>query len=151
METVLTLIIAWLSANFALPESHNHPHVILMATESMQAERLNAAGRRQPEYSRTSGAATSTAQVEAFYNDTTNTIYLPRDWSGNTPAELSVLVHEMVHHLQSVAGLKYACPQEREKVAYLAQDKWLGQFGLNLIDEFELNAMSVLVRTNCFY
>lgn len=151
METVLTLIVAWLSANFALPESHSHPQIILVATETMQAERLHVAGRRQPEYSRTSAAATSTPQVEAFYDDTTNTIYLPRDWSGNTPAELSVLVHEMVHHLQSVAGLKYACPQEREKVAYLAQDKWLGQFGLNLVDEFELNAMTVLVRTNCFY
>jgi len=151
VETVLTLIVAWISANFALPESHNHPQIAFVATETMQTERLEVADRRQQGNSRASRAAASTPQVEAFYDNATSTIYLPHDWTGNTPAELSVLVHELVHHLQSVAGLKYACPQEREKVAYLAQDRWLNQFGLNLIDEFELNAMTVLVRTHCFY
>src|SRR5260221_11569978 len=31
---------------------------------------------------------------------------------GRTPAELSILVHEMVHHFQNVLGLKHECPQE---------------------------------------
>jgi len=34
----------------------------------------------------------------------------------------------MVHDLQNVGGLKYACPQAREKPVYQAQDKWLAQF-----------------------
>ena len=67
------------------------------------------------------------------------------------PLELSVLVHEMVHHLQNFSGLRYACPQEREELAYSAQAKWLDQFGLNLIDAFELDTLTVLVRTKCFY
>jgi hypothetical protein len=33
--------------------------------------------------------------------------------SHKTPAELSVLVHEMVHHLQNVEQLKFACPLAR--------------------------------------
>ena len=37
-------------------------------------------------------------------------IYLPEDWNGIRPAEASVLVHEMVHHLQNVGGLKYPSP-----------------------------------------
>jgi hypothetical protein len=52
---------------------------------------------------------------------------------------------------QDIAQANAAAQQERENVAYSAQDKWLDQFGLNLIDAFELNAMTVLVRTNCFY
>ena len=150
MQTVLTLIVAWLAANFALPESHDHPEVNLVAADAMQVERLKAAERGQPRKFRTSEEA-STPQIVAFYDDATQMIYLSHRWTGNTPAELSVLVHEMVHHLQNVTGMKYACPEAREKLAYLAQDKWLNQFGLNLIDEFELNEMTVLVRTNCFY
>jgi hypothetical protein len=65
--------------------------------------------------------------------------------------ELSVLVHEMVHHLQNAGGLKYACAQAREKTAYQAQDKWLRQFGRNLTVAFALDPMTVLVRTNCMY
>jgi Domain of unknown function (DUF6647) len=79
------------------------------------------------------------------------TIYLRKEWTGRTPTELSVLVHEMVHHLQNVGGLKYVCPAEREKPAYDAQDRWLSLFGRNLIDEFKLDRMTVLVRTHCLF
>jgi hypothetical protein len=34
----------------------------------------------------------------------------------------------MVHHLQTVGGLKFACPQEREELAYKAQERWLELF-----------------------
>ena len=58
----------------------------------------------------------------AIYYDATRTIYLPEGWTGDTPAELSVIVHEVVHHFQNVLRLKYECPQEREKLAYIAQE-----------------------------
>jgi hypothetical protein len=62
-----------------------------------------------------------------------------------------VLVHEMVHHVQNVGGLKYACPQEREKLAYTAQERWLGLFGRNLEADFEIDAFSLLVKTRCLH
>jgi hypothetical protein len=40
----------------------------------------------------------------------------------NGPRQLSVLVHEMVHHLQASADMRFACPAEREAVAYRAED-----------------------------
>jgi hypothetical protein len=43
------------------------------------------------------------------------------------------------------------CPQEREKLAYLAQERWLGLFGHNLESDFDLNPFSLLVKTKCFY
>lgn len=87
----------------------------------------------------------------AIYVDATKTIDLPDDWTGRTPAELSVLVHELVHHMQNAVGTKYACPQEREQLAYTAQDRWLGLFGQSLADEFGLDPFTVLVRTRCIY
>ena len=68
----------------------------------------------------------------AVYDDETKTIYLPKKWAGTTPAEISILVHEMVHHLQGMAKTRYECPQAREQLAYAAQEMWLGLFGRSI-------------------
>jgi hypothetical protein len=57
----------------------------------------------------------------------------------------------MVHHLQNVGGLKFVCPQAREKLAYLAQDKWLERFGLSLENEFDVDMFTVLITSACMY
>jgi hypothetical protein len=88
--------------------------------------------------------------VEAVYDDNKRTIYLPEDWQGDTPAEVSVLVHELVHHLQNGAGLKFQCPQERERTAFDAQIRWLEIFGKTLEEELGIDAFDTLVRTTCF-
>jgi hypothetical protein len=85
----------------------------------------------------------------AVYDDATRTIYLAEGWNRTDPAELSVLVHELVHHLQAGAQLRYECPQEREKLAYAAQERWLGLFNLTLASEFEMDPFTLLVRTRC--
>lgn len=155
MQSLLTVIVTWLSINYGLPASYDHPRIERVPAAQMDAVRARIAG------STTAGDATaglgqaesseSGRSIEAFYDDTSRTIYLPQGWVGATPEELSVLVHEMVHHLQNVGGLKYACPQAREKPAYQAQDKWLAQFNRNLTDSFALDPVTVLVRTNCLY
>jgi hypothetical protein len=50
-----------------------------------------------------------------------------------------------------VLALKHECPQEREKLAYLAQERWLGLFGHSLESDFDLDPFSLLVKTRCFY
>jgi Zn-dependent membrane protease YugP len=87
----------------------------------------------------------------AVYDDEMKTIYLPENWTGNTPAELSVLVHEMVHHLQSATPTRYECPQAREELAYIAQETWLTLFGLNLQDQFNIDPLTFVVSTRCIY
>ncbi|SFP83726.1 hypothetical protein SAMN03159463_04991 [Mesorhizobium sp. NFR06] len=91
------------------------------------------------------------SEILAVYDDDARTIFLPEGWTGGTAAELSVLVHEMVHHLQNVGGLKFACPEEREKMAYEAQEHWLQLFGGSLEADFKLDPFTMLVRTNCHY
>jgi hypothetical protein len=98
------------------------------------------------------GAGSSLAgqrDVVAVYEATTKTIYLRDNWSGDNPAELSVLVHEMVHHLQNAGNLKFECPQEREQTAYAAQERWLGLFGHDLLHDFEIDSFTLLVSTKC--
>jgi len=88
-------------------------------------------------------------RVISLYNVATKTIYLTPEWTGRTPAELSILVHEMVHHLQNVAHTAYACPLEREKLAYEAQEKWLSLFGQSLWSEFGLDRTTLVLTSAC--
>jgi hypothetical protein len=153
MGTMLIAIVTWLSFNMGLPAVYDQPRIEFATQEAMQTVRHRGAelGRSASLRTAASTQLESTPELEAFYDDATRTIYLAKGWTGKSPAELSVLVHEMVHHLQNVAGLKYMCPEAREKLAYAAQDHWLGLFGRNLMDEFKLDPMTVLVRTNCMH
>ena len=63
--------------------------------------------------------------------------------SQHPPAELSVLVHEMVHHLQAASDMRFACPAEREVLAYRAQGAWLGLFGESLESAFGIDAATL--------
>ena len=100
---------------------------------------------------RPTGRADSGRETVAVYDSTERTIYLPEDWKGESPAEVSILVHEMVHHLQTLAGTKFECPQAREQLAYAAQQRWLGLFGHNLEDDFQLDPFTLLVTTRCMF
>jgi hypothetical protein len=136
-----------------LPIVRAHPRLKLVSPAEIAALRFkgllsNPGTGIAPNDHGTSSAEGDTAAV---YHDATQSIYLPEGWSGSTPAELSVLVHEMVHHFQNVFGLKYECPQEREKLAYIAQDRWLAQFGQSLEGDFHIDAFSLLVKTQCFW
>ena len=88
-------------------------------------------------------------KIVALYDDDTRTIYLPEGWTGSTPAELSVLVHEMVHHEQNLSRRSFACPSAREAEAFNLQERWLVLFGTNLEAEFGLNVLARLALTRC--
>jgi hypothetical protein len=150
---LLAEIVAWLSGNFDLPASRELPRIGLIAAGEMAALRYR--GLSSTAHGRAATKLGEAALLEqarnaaALYDDASRTIYLPEGWTGDSPAERSMLVHEMVHHLQNMAGLAYECPQAREKPAYEAQERWLALSGLNLADAVEIDPMTLLVRTNC--
>ncbi|HXF88500.1 MAG TPA: hypothetical protein VNK48_09130 [Xanthobacteraceae bacterium] len=49
----------------------------------------------------------------------------------------------------NVARIKHDCLQAREKLAYVAQERWLRRFDLSLESEFDVDPFTVLVRTLC--
>ena len=150
---LLAPIAIWLSKEFALPSIQRYPEVELLSSAAINALRYKGLSpRASNKIASDSGPATpQTSETVAIYSDHEQTIYLAEGWSGRTPADLSVLVHEMVHHFQNVLGLKHECPQEREKLAYMAQERWLGLFGHNLETDFELDGFSLIGKTRCFY
>jgi len=150
---LLAPIAIWLAKEFALPAIERYPEVELLPAAAITALRYKGLSPHAPDKTVSdSGPATPQAnETIAIYSDHAETIYLADGWSGRTPADLSVLVHEMVHHFQNVLGLKHECPQEREKLAYAAQERWLALFGHSLEQDFELDGFSLLGKTRCFY
>ena len=148
MDTLLTTIVLWLSLNFNLPANYEHPRVEFAnqgrISELYNRDALTSRGALGGD--RAVGASDT---IVAIYVATERKIYLPEGWTGRTPVESSILVHEMVHHLQNIAGNRYACPQERERLAYEAQDKWLNLMGRSLESELQLDGFTRLVLTQC--
>lgn len=152
MQALLTAIVVWLSANIALPPSYDHPRIERMSSIEMTSllyQGALGAQRRETTTNENQDQSDQRRQVVSLYYAATKTIYLTPEWTGRTPAELSILVHEMVHHLQNVAHTAYACPLEREKLAYEAQEKWLSLFGRSLSSEFGLDRTTLALTSAC--
>jgi Domain of unknown function (DUF6647) len=139
----------WLASNFDLPTTKEHPAVAIVSQAQLVAKRLQQSSPSEGAAHATAHADPTQRRVVALYDDRARTIFLADDWIGTSPADRSILVHEMVHHIQNLAGIKYECPMAREKPAYLAQDKWLGQFGLSLEKEFDVDMFTVVVSLVC--
>jgi hypothetical protein len=150
---LLTQIAKWLTQNFELQPAAEHPKIEIVSPARMATVRFRGLTSNRPANVAAEAGRSAPPEfgqeVYALYDDVTRVIYLHQHWTGANPADVSVLVHEMVHHLQNAAGVKFTCPQEREKDAYAAQRAWLSLFNRTLEQEFEIDPMTVLVRTNC--
>jgi hypothetical protein len=137
MKILITAIMMWLTSNFDVPVTHEQPNIKFVSAQQMSQLRYGSL------------AANPGHELMAIYEDKSKTIFLSDRWTGSTPADLSILVHETVHHLQNVGHLEYFCPAEREALAYAAQEKWLNLFGQSLVGTFQLDPMTLKVRTAC--
>ncbi len=91
------------------------------------------------------------ADIIALYDPASRTILLSKNWQGTKTAAFSVIVHEMVHHLQQENGKRYGCVQEQEEQAFAAQDAWLAENGSSLEKEFGIDPFTRLVASLCPY
>lgn len=150
---LLAAIAAWLSADFGMSAVQDPPRVMLVPLAKLEMLRFGGLLPDRATHVDNGGDRTVSwdreYDVVALYDDATQTIYVQEGWTGATPAELSVLVHEMAHHLQNLAGSKYRCAEARERPAYVAQARWLALFGKSLGGEFSIDPMTLLVRTAC--
>ena len=153
-KALLTLITAWLAQNFDLPAIVDQPRVNVVDPKAMAKLRrggIGAEARTMAPAFNPSRPLDRNEDSIAVYDDDARTIYLSNGWTSRTPRDVSVLVHEMVHHAQNMTGQKFECLEAREKAAYAAQESWLAMFGLNLEDELNIDPFTVLVKGMCKY
>jgi hypothetical protein len=138
MEPLLNVIALWLSLTLALPAVPGHPEVRHVPPPQLVEIHTGAAAGSYED-----------RQVVGAYDPLSQTIFLRDDWDSRNPADVSVLVHELVHYLQDRAALRFECAAEREALAYEAQQRWLELYGTDLQRAFGVDAMTRKLRTTC--
>ena len=66
----------------------------------------------------------------AFYSKSEHLIYLADSWNKDDLVDQSILVHELVHHLQIEDHIQFACWGRYEAQAYELQIQWLRTQGV---------------------
>jgi hypothetical protein len=145
--TLVDALTDWLVTEQGLPRPAERPRVVLVPGRQIGALRHFGVATDLPQD--LARIVSGQRETVAAYDPATRTIYLRHDWSGRTAAEMSVLVHELVHHLQASAGRRFACVEASEDEAYAAQERWLRRFGASLEADFGIDAFTRLVSTNC--
>ena len=85
---------------------------------------------------------------QALYSHNDGIIYLTKDWRCSDPRDRGTLLHELVHHLQKLNGVKARCLAEYERQAYDLQLEWLREHGVQDpykfldVDEFTIHIIS---------
>lgn len=137
--TFLDFIVLWLDSQYQLGVPASHPDIIALPQAELVARRYGH------------GTLATPGDIVALYDKEARAILVSNSWTGGSLAELSVLVHEMVHHLQDESGTIFACPAQREKLAYHAQNEWLKLFDEDLEGAFGIDPALILVATACVH
>jgi hypothetical protein len=140
MDVLLKVLIVWVAGATGLPATDNLPELRFDEPAAIGAA-VNPTG------------LSADPITIAYYDASGPFVVLPTGWRPEDPFHLSMLVHELVHHLQQEAGLSYACPGLREREAYGAQQRWLESQGLDLVgnSSFQIDEMFLLLRTSCLF
>ena len=80
----------------------------------------------------------------AYYDPESATITLITPFNPRDPYDVSVVLHELVHHRQHDAAHWY-CPGAQEKSAYDLQSQWLSERGL----PDRINWIAVILEAGC--
>jgi hypothetical protein len=129
MDTLIVSLIAWIVAHSSLATSQP-PQIRFVPKPMMSSVYQRAA--KVPSFS----------HAEAFYQPSTATIYLPKTWRADDLRDKSVLVHELVHHLQAADRVNVSCMGTLERQAYDLQFKWLR--GNGVLDPYGFTGLDVL-------
>lgn len=139
---LLEALAIWVGAKLGQPVPTSLPRLVFRPSGQV-------AGLRLKQYASEIIQRQGRPDILSIYDSRDKIIYLSDSWSGATAADLSVLVHELVHHFQEVHQTKFECDAAREAKAFELQEKWLRLFGETLEEAFQIDPFTLLVRTSC--
>ena len=137
MDPLIVTLIAWIAAHSNLAAAPA-PRIQFIAKQEMSSAYRGAANARSFFY------------VEAFYQPATATIYLPKGWRAGDLRDDSMLVHELVHHLQAANKVRVGCSAALERQDYALQLDWLREQGIaDPYDFAGLDILTVIIAGSC--
>ncbi|MEJ2624293.1 MAG: hypothetical protein P8Z80_07065 [Pseudolabrys sp.] len=69
-------------------------------------------------------------KCEALYSNKDDTVYLSDNWRTNDLRDRSIVLHELVHHLQYLNHVKAGCESRLEFQAFKLRAQWLSKQGV---------------------
>jgi hypothetical protein len=91
------------------------------------------------------------ACVCGCYDHETQTVWLPHGCDPDDLLNRSTLLHELVHHVQTVTGMAYPCPAARERLAYGLQAQWLREAGVeDPYAAMDMDEFTIVIRSICW-
>ncbi len=139
MESFVLGLMVWISSVSGLPLSEDTPEITRV--EPAEIARLaNGPGVADPDVE---------SGYLALYHAGSGTVLLRSDWDRQSLRDRSILVHELVHHLQAAAGRDYVCRGAMEREAYDIQAAWLEARGAELLEVMNMNGLFLYAVTRC--
>jgi hypothetical protein len=91
------------------------------------------------------------ASVRGCYDQETQTVWLPHGCDPDDLLDQSTLLHELVHHVQTITRMAYPCPGARERLAYGLQAQWLREAGVeDPYAAMDMDEFTVAIRSICW-
>jgi len=145
MDALVLALMTWIQAASGLPMAEEMPEVRWVAPQRMaELANPNPDPNRDGAYDRS-----VTSGYLALYHADSGTVLLRHDWDAGDLRDRSILLHELVHHMQASATRAYPCAGAREREAYHLQGRWLEERGANLFELLGMNALFFHAVTRC--
>lgn len=144
MPELIAALMVWAHALTGLPVPAEMPTVV--KTEPCEIQKIHSPGAE---------CVTDDKSMRpvALYLHERGTILLPKDWDANDLGDVSMLLHEIVHHMQHKSGLtidNVACVGlQLERPAYEVQIAFLEAAGVDPWETMGLNEVMYWFITDC--
>ena len=129
MKSVIAALMLWISANTNYQTNFNPPRIVQMSQAALEQKYYQ-------------GKAND-SHLHAFYSPLNETIYINKEFDVNDPFNQSILLHEILHHVQFKNGVKYRCIAELEQEAYPLQQQYLLEVH-NLLWEYDTLYLKII-------
>lgn len=130
LHELVSILDAWLDRNSEWSRRDTAPR-IRMVSEAEARARQGATGSFQR------------GRLRGLYDPEHAEILLVRPWDWHDVEDVSVLLHELVHHRQTPHH--WYCPAAQELPAYRLQDAWLAERGVRA----DVNWIAVVLDAGC--
>lgn len=113
MKTLLASLLVWISVE--TDYNVDFPHPTIVSVSQIELEKIYYKGDVAP----------PGVELHAFYKADTDEIYLSNEWNLYNAFDRGVLLHEVLHYIQDMNNVPYACIGELEKEVWPLQKKYL--------------------------
>jgi hypothetical protein len=144
MESLVLAMMTWISAASGMPVPDRPPEIRHLPPHRLALLANPNAGGDHPAYD-----PVQTSGYLALYHADSRTVLLRDDWQADELRDRSILLHELVHHMQAHADRSYLCNGAMEREAYGLQAEWLEERGGDLFDTLGMNGLGLYAATRC--